>query len=590
MRPSNLAIVGLACFCMLTTTVRGEGPKHVIFAFVDHFEPECGTAGDTQLSLWTHDYSTMAQCHTDSYGHPPVHTYFYKVPRIECELSRADGDLVLLNQITYAGCGEIEVHLHHGVADERTRTAQQATQEFLNYLDNRVKVYYPRHGAIVTCQATPRIAFGYIAGNWALDNARYDTWTNPNDPHYAWSGVNQELSLLKSRGCFADYTHPSWGPMDPYLKDSIFYARDDEAPASYQNPNNVAQVYVTGHPFGDLMIIEGPGLSQGGTTCNIGYVEGTYDDPPTLMRMDQWVSRNVHVVGRSEWVFVKVYTHGVTGIATDLTSRDYFFGPTAHAFYDAILAAYGDGTHWLLHYASAREMYNMIKAAEAGMSGDPELYRDFAVPPPANTRILTGNMYQLISYTPQGVLLRILEQGKPVDLSFKEFLPSSLVMECSDPNGAWVATDAQVISGAVGELRLVDATPSAYYQVWSGSSGPPTVSVSLTVSKDTDGSVQVDPAPGDLHSFTVAYGSTVTFTAIANDKRRFKAWQLFDPLHPGDANYMVVNTANPLVITAYTDLEVVATFGCGITGTVTPVAAAAVLACWMVGRSRRPRA
>jgi hypothetical protein len=31
---------------------------------------------------------------------------------------------------------------------------------------------------------------------------------------------------------------------------------------------------------------------------------------------------------------------------------------------------------------TAREMYNIVKAAEAGHSGDPARYRDFELPPP----------------------------------------------------------------------------------------------------------------------------------------------------------------------------------------------------------------
>ena len=33
-------------------------------------------------------------------------------------------------------------------------------------------------------------------------------------------------------------------------------------------------------------------------------------DPPTPDRVKTWVDQNIHVAGRPEWVFVKVYTHG----------------------------------------------------------------------------------------------------------------------------------------------------------------------------------------------------------------------------------------------------------------------------------------
>jgi hypothetical protein len=44
---------------------------------------------------------------------------------------------------------------------------------------------------------------------------------------------------------------------------------------------------------------------------------------------------------------------------------------------------YNDGRDWKLHYVSAREMYNIAKAAEAGLQGDPGQYRDHVVPRPA---------------------------------------------------------------------------------------------------------------------------------------------------------------------------------------------------------------
>ena len=37
-----------------------------------------------------------------------------------------------------------------------------------------------------------------------------------------------------------------------------------------------------------------------------------------------------------------------------------------------------------LHYMTAREAYNVAKAAEAGLSGNPEDYRDYKIPKPRN--------------------------------------------------------------------------------------------------------------------------------------------------------------------------------------------------------------
>src|SRR3546814_14546559 len=43
---------------------------------------------------------------------------------------------------------------------------------------------------------------------------------------------------------------------------------------------------------------------------------------------------------------------------------------------------YNDGERYVLHYVTAREVHNIIKAAEAGHGVDPNDYRDFILPPP----------------------------------------------------------------------------------------------------------------------------------------------------------------------------------------------------------------
>ena len=45
-------------------------------------------------------------------------------------------------------------------------------------------------------------------------------------------------------------------------------------------------------------------------------------------------------------------------------------------------ARYNDGQEWVLHYVTAREMYNIAVAAMDGASGDPGDHRDHVVPPP----------------------------------------------------------------------------------------------------------------------------------------------------------------------------------------------------------------
>jgi hypothetical protein len=43
---------------------------------------------------------------------------------------------------------------------------------------------------------------------------------------------------------------------------------------------------------------------------------------------------------------------------------------------------YNDGKRWLLHYLTAREMYNVALAAMDGRTGNPADFRDYVLAPP----------------------------------------------------------------------------------------------------------------------------------------------------------------------------------------------------------------
>jgi hypothetical protein len=49
-------------------------------------------------------------------------------------------------------------------------------------------------------------------------------------------------------------------------------------------------------------------------------------------------------------------------------------------FHAALGARYNDGRDWKLHYVSAREMFNVARAAMDGKGGDPSAYFDYEVP------------------------------------------------------------------------------------------------------------------------------------------------------------------------------------------------------------------
>jgi hypothetical protein len=94
-------------------------------------------------------------------------------------------------------------------------------------------------------------------------------------------------------------------------------------------------------------------------------------NPATAERIRLWVRQGIHVEGRPDWVFVKVHTHGcVPANAAVLT------GSAMREAHVALRREFGDGSDWTLHYVTAREMYNIVKAAESGETGDPNRWRD----------------------------------------------------------------------------------------------------------------------------------------------------------------------------------------------------------------------
>ena len=54
------------------------------------------------------------------------------------------------------------------------------------------------------------------------------------------------------------------------------------------------------------------------------------------------------------------------------------------ALFDYLDRKYNDGDTYRLHYVTAREAYNIIKAAEMGLEGAPSSFRDFLVKPYQN--------------------------------------------------------------------------------------------------------------------------------------------------------------------------------------------------------------
>ncbi|HUH30756.1 MAG TPA: hypothetical protein VLZ55_05270 [Rhodanobacter sp.] len=338
-----------------------NGPVHVMFCFVDHFEPAWGKVDlatqRQRVDRWCRDYRALASSHRDASGRPPQHTFFYP------EEEYLEEHLQKLAALCAEGYGEIEIHLHH---DDDTEA------NFRTTIDRFNELLRARHGALSRDPRTGQLRFGFIHGNWSLDNSRADG---------RWCGINNELILLRELGCYADFTLPS-APSDTQTRmiNTIYYATDD--PLRPKSHDTGEPVRVGGKPCGDLMIVPGPlGLNwrerRFGLIPRIENADVRRNCPPTPARVDAWVRTGIHIEGRPEWIFIKVHTHG-----TQERDMDTLLGAAAHAMHDHLEHAYNDGERYVLHYVTTREVYNIIKAAEAGKHGNPDAWRDFELPPP----------------------------------------------------------------------------------------------------------------------------------------------------------------------------------------------------------------
>jgi hypothetical protein len=337
-----------------------EGTRHLLFAICDHYEPLHGgvdfARGLARVEAWASRYPEIARSFRDADGRPPRHSYFFPGEQY-------DGRFIEpLAKMCAAGMGEVEVHLHH---DGDTRASLRASLE-------KALADLDRHGVVAKRGNKP--AWAFIHGNWCLANARRDG---------RWCGVDDEMDLLWELGCYVDLTFPSAPDQSqPGIVNSIYYPRGDvRRRRAYEDGEPVR----VGTPRQErLLLIEGPiaiSLRPGRPVPRIE--SGTLDasDPPTAARLATWVDQDVTVGGRPEWVFVKVHTHGAPEKNANVMLGDHIV-----RFHEALAQRHNDGKRWKLHYVTAREMFNVARAAMDGKRGEPSDWFDYEVPPPERAR------------------------------------------------------------------------------------------------------------------------------------------------------------------------------------------------------------
>ena len=327
---------------------RANEEVHLILCLADHFEPKGGQASPekaaARVERWVQDYPRQFGEFRDSDGRTPRHTFFYPID--DYDPAHVDR----LAQLCRAGFGEVEIHLHPANA-----SAKRLRQTLLHFRD----LLAERHGLLARHRSSGALAYGFIHGNWALCNSR---------PDGRWCGVNEELDILRETGCYADFTMPSAPhPTQTRKINSIYYAVTTAGrPRSHDRGRDVGTVPP---PADSLLLVQGPLLYDWRSRkygllprLENGCVQNS--QPATIARLDNWLRARVQVPSRPDWYFVKLHAHGAEEM-----SQDALLGESMVRFHRnlAELALRRPGFHY--HYVTAREMYNLVKAAEAGFRG-----------------------------------------------------------------------------------------------------------------------------------------------------------------------------------------------------------------------------
>ncbi|MGD8564031.1 MAG: hypothetical protein PVG03_15930 [Desulfarculaceae bacterium] len=320
-------------------------PMTICLAVADHFEPFQGGTNLAEalerLLPWEKGLAGLCQGLADSRGRPPQHTFFYPLEEYHPEV------LDRLAALCQQGWGDVEVHLHH-----QGETSSELEDKLLSFAE----LLHSRHGLLRKDPQTGRVAYGFIHGNWALDNSL---------PGGKWCGVNDELRVLSRSGCYADFTLPAApSPAQTRTINSIYYAEDDPLrPKSHDRGRRAA---VGAPPSGDLLIVQGV-LALNWRWRKAGFLPRLENSdigahrPPRLDRVPLWLRFAPWVDGAEQVRFIKLHCHGAPA-----RHHDALLGEQARGLLEHLTAEFGRNRGFRLHFVTCWEMVQMIHALERG--------------------------------------------------------------------------------------------------------------------------------------------------------------------------------------------------------------------------------
>lgn len=346
------------------TRAHARGRVHLIFALADHFEPAI-VPGDgraraplaeqnRRVAWWCAEYPKGLGNYRDVDGHGFAHTYFFPAEQYERE------QVDMLADHCRSGWGEIEIHLHHGV--DAPDTAANTYRQILEFRD----VLVARHGALCFLDGSGSPRYAFVHGNFALANSAQG---------YA-CGVDNEMQILADTGCYADMSMPAaaFHPAQIAKINSLYECgRSLDSRAPHRTGRNLR---VGRMPAIFPLNVQGPLLLDFDRQARNGVmrVENaalTAANPPSLRRLRLWKKAAITVQGRPDWIFIKLHCHSM-----DATQQNSVIGEAMCRFLTDLLNGAAERQE-IIHFATAREMVNIIWAACDGREGNPGDYRNY---------------------------------------------------------------------------------------------------------------------------------------------------------------------------------------------------------------------
>jgi hypothetical protein len=322
-------------------TQRAAPPLERIWVTIaDHYEPRWRRAdlsiAQSRVDLWRSAWPEIAKrCKPDSVGNTPRYTFFFPEEEYHPTLMEP------LAEMVRKGIADVEVHIHHD---------GEGRQNFVDRISNFCQTLRNEHALLR--KRDGKLTFGFIHGNWALDNSR---------PDGRLCGLNDEIRVLRDLGCYADFTMPSGdSPTQARLVNTIYYCNGD--PSKSKSYDDGAPVTPGGGVEGDLLIIPGPlGMRwRDRWLPRLETGELRFGNVATPYRVRRWVDLAPRIGGDS---FIKLYTHG----AQERNSAALLSGVLETAF--NLIVEEANRRACAVHFVSAWQMYLAIETL--GQRRDP---------------------------------------------------------------------------------------------------------------------------------------------------------------------------------------------------------------------------